>query len=94
MTLAGPTFRPPHAVFAAFPLPEEPATALGAPPRRQRRPSCRVRIGEPFLAGIAQCPRPFSLSAVGARVSVDSINQPVAAQGVAAIMFVRPAGDP
>src|SRR6188472_4490835 len=49
MTLAGPTFRPPHAVTAATsPLPEESAQHL-------RRRSRRVGHGEPFLARIAQC---------------------------------------
>jgi putative nucleotidyltransferase with HDIG domain len=49
MTLAGPTFRPPHAASAVTsPLPEESAQAL-------RRRSCRVRDGELFPARIAQC---------------------------------------
>ena len=86
MASAGPTFRPPHAAFAASPLPEEPV--LGAPPHLPCRPSSRVRTGEPFPARIAQCVRPFSLSAVGVHgVSVIRFSELVAAQGVAAIML-------
>jgi len=84
MNSVGPTFRPPHAAFAASPLPEEPAR------HRLRRPCRRVRDGDPFPARIAQCVRPFSFSAVGVdRVSVIRIEQLVAAQGVAAIMLDR-----
>jgi len=84
MNPLGPTFRPPHAAFAASPLPEEPAR------HRPRRPCRRVRIGDPFPARIAQCVCPFSFSSVGADgVSVIRLRQLVAAQGVAAIMLDR-----
>jgi hypothetical protein len=84
MNSVGPTFRPPHAAFAASPLPEEPAR------HRLRRPCRRARTGEPFLARIAQCVCPFSISAVGVRgVSVIRLHKLVAAQGVAAIMPER-----
>ena len=85
ITLAGPTFRPPHAAFVASPLPKEPARHC------LRRPSRRGRTGDPFPARIAQCVRPFSFSPIGADgVSVIRFTQLVAAQGVAAIMLERP----
>ena len=54
MVDSGPTVRPPHAATAAYPLPEESATAPGADRHRLRRRSCRVRHGDLFLARIAQ----------------------------------------
>jgi hypothetical protein len=95
MERAGPTVRSPNAATAASPLPEESATGGGADRHRLRRHLCRARTGEPFLARIAQCVRPFSsvgglsvtlrmISGASAAVSGLQLLQLVAAQGVAA----------
>ena len=101
MVRAGPTFRSPYAATAAAsPLPEESATALDADRRRLRRQPRRVRTGEPFLARIAQCVRPFSsvgglsvnlrmISGASAAVTGRRPLRLVAAQGVAAIFLDR-----
>jgi len=97
---AGPTVRSPHAAYAASPLPEESATVLGADQHRLRRLHCRGRTGEPFLARIAQCVRPFSSvggfsvnvrtkSGASAAATGGQAFQLVAAQGVAATVLER-----